>query len=467
VTTDSQPILLHSTFPRPVNKNHHWRRTERCHFVVSVPYSVFAKLANPSRWPGSVDKYHCTLSAPRLSAQRWADLHLQSVLRMAMNTIFDEQITPRRKLQITLEPRRPIPLPIQELGEGPAVPVRSALALGLGAREHADLNRPPPPRLRGRFAGSIRDNTTISVQGTSLDDAKFPSQKANISISQTDHYTTRQKRRASSPLGGGSSFQELPGAGELLRRREGASRGSLPPRLTIPQSLPSLGQSTNPYISPLPLTPTSITGSFGQGSPGGLSPGAMSPVDGICNSPFCTPGAMSPVDDICNSPHHIQEISLGDINDKCFMSFSRTISRDSTSGTDHKRSACMAILGSKHWRARGPRKGSIHTSYENPKRNIESVLGEDLDRSPIIGRIQIINDIQKARTPRVSIRDILTVGARMRPIANGSVENNEQEKRKDQRHVIAPLLLARMGKRRQDAARDDERASASHHPDIR
>ncbi|KAF7537436.1 hypothetical protein G7054_g3721 [Neopestalotiopsis clavispora] len=182
--------------------------------------------------------------------------------------------------QITVDPRGPMSLPIRKLGEGPVVPVRSALTLGLGA-------------------------------GSYPEDADFPMEDASMSTSQMDYHTAGQKRRASSPLGEESSLQGLPGAGELLRRREGASRASPTPRLTIPQNLPSLGRSTNSYMSSLPLTATSttsMTGSFGRRSPGGLSPGAMSPVDGICNSPFTTPISLthSPRSAISRIPHQRQ-----------------------------------------------------------------------------------------------------------------------------------------------------------------
>ncbi|ETS78977.1 hypothetical protein PFICI_08830 [Pestalotiopsis fici W106-1] len=223
--------------------------------------------------------------------------------------------------QTTLDPRGAMSLPIRQLGEGPAhpaVPRQSALTMGFaGARELTDMDRSPPHRSRRTNSGSIADDATISTQGSyeNPDDTDFPMEDAGMSNSQMDYHTTGQKRRASSPLGEESSLQGLPGAGELLRRREGASRASPTPRLTIPQnslsSLSSLGRSANSYMPSLPLTATSttsMTGSFGRRSPGGLSPGAMSPVDGICNSPFNTPISLthSPRSAISRIPHQRQ-----------------------------------------------------------------------------------------------------------------------------------------------------------------
>ncbi|KAK6208321.1 hypothetical protein LQW54_006945 [Pestalotiopsis sp. IQ-011] len=225
--------------------------------------------------------------------------------------------------QTSSEQCPPMSLPIRPLGEGPAMPARSALTSGFANGsfrspiEPVDPERSPPHRSRRTNSGSIADDATISTQGSyeNTDDTDFHMEDAPMSASQMDYHTTGQKRRASSPLGDEPMSQVLPGAGELLRRREGTSRASPTPRLTIPQSslssLSSLGRSANSYMPSLPLTATSttsMTGSYGRRSPGGLSPGAMSPVDGICNSPFNTPISLthSPRSAISRIPHQRQ-----------------------------------------------------------------------------------------------------------------------------------------------------------------
>jgi hypothetical protein len=235
----------------------------------------------------------------------------------------------------------PLSLPIRStsrmFGDGPlteppsqlAIPSRSALTSGFASGDYrspidvSDLDRSPPQRARRTNSGSVADDSTVSTQGSyeNTDDTDFQMEDAGMgrlhieeNPMRADYHTIGQKRRASSPLG--DDFpQGLPGAGELLRRREGASRASPTPRLTIPQSslssISSLGRSNSAYMSSLPLTATSttsMTGSFGRRSPGALSPGGLSPVDGLCNSPFNTPISLtqSPHSTISRIPHQRQ-----------------------------------------------------------------------------------------------------------------------------------------------------------------
>lgn len=215
-----------------------------------------------------------------------------------------------------------------DLTETPAQSAISPRAFGNGDYrspiEPVDMDRSPPHRSRRTNSGSVPDDVTVSTQGSyenNADDTDFPMEDAGMgrlhieeNSLRLDHHTVGQKRRASSPPGDDFPMQGLPGASELLRRREVPSRASPTPRLTIPQSslssVSSLGR-TGSYVSSMPLTATSVasmTSSFGRRSPGGLSPSGMSPVDGICSSPFNTPISLthSPHSAISRIPHQRQ-----------------------------------------------------------------------------------------------------------------------------------------------------------------
>lgn len=167
--------------------------------------------------------------------------------------------------------------------------------------EPTDADRSPPFRCKRTYSGSVPDDVTVSTQGSyeNPDDTDFPMEDAGMGrlhideSNRSDYHTVGQKRRASSPLDEEMIMQNLPGAGDLLRRREGLSRASQP-RLTIPQSFSPISTSrSGSYAPSLPLTAasaTSVASSFGRRSPGGLSPcGGLSPVEAICNSPYNTP----------------------------------------------------------------------------------------------------------------------------------------------------------------------------------
>ncbi|KAK8077650.1 C2H2 finger domain-containingprotein [Apiospora saccharicola] len=181
--------------------------------------------------------------------------------------------------------------------------------------EPADSDRSPLFRSRRTNSGSLPDDATISTQGSydNMDD-DFPMEETSgikrlhiDDTSRSEYQRMGLKRRASSPPGDDLIMQSLPSSGELLRRREGGSRQSPTPRLTvIPQgsisSVSSVGRSGS-FASNISLTATSLTSgnSFGRVSPNGLSP-----VDGICNSPFSTPISLthSPSSSISRIPHH-------------------------------------------------------------------------------------------------------------------------------------------------------------------
>lgn len=206
------------------------------------------------------------------------------------------------------------------MSETPAHSAVSPLGYGIGdfrsPMELTDSDRSPPYRSKRTNSVSMRDDVTVSTQGSyenNGDDADFHMEDTGMgrlhleeNSSQSDyHHAAGHKRRASSTPE--DYVQGLPGAGELLRRRDGPTRASPTPRLTIPQnSLSSLGRSGS-YVSSLPLTAvsgTSMASSFGRRSPGGLSPSGLSPVD----SPYNTPISLthSPNASIARVPHQRQ-----------------------------------------------------------------------------------------------------------------------------------------------------------------
>ncbi|KAI0025231.1 hypothetical protein F4780DRAFT_420830 [Xylariomycetidae sp. FL0641] len=157
-----------------------------------------------------------------------------------------------------------------------------------------DSDRSP---LRSRRNNS--DDATMSTHSSyGAEDTDFPMDEASgikrlhidDALIRPEFRATGLKRRASSPPGDDVPMQSLSGSCDLLRRREGASRQSPTPRLSvIPQGPVSSAGRPGSYIS-VPSLTTSIStlNSFGGRSPGGLSPGGISPVD-VAHSPFSTP----------------------------------------------------------------------------------------------------------------------------------------------------------------------------------
>ncbi|KAI1506355.1 hypothetical protein F5X99DRAFT_462 [Biscogniauxia marginata] len=184
--------------------------------------------------------------------------------------------------------------------------------------EPPDLDR--SPLLRTRRNNS--DDATVSTHSSydnNADDTDFPMEETSgfrrlhidDSMMRPEYSAAGQKRRASSPPGDDVPMQSFPGSCDLLRRREGVSRASPTPRLSvIPQgssisSISSAGRSGS-FVSSASLT-TSISSinSFGGRSPGGLSSGGISPVDVITNSPYNTPISLthSPCTSLARIPH--------------------------------------------------------------------------------------------------------------------------------------------------------------------
>ncbi len=178
-----------------------------------------------------------------------------------------------------------------------------------------DLEQSPVARTRRTNSGSVPDDVTVSTQG-SYDmgaDDDFPMDETTRlrdfhidgALARTGEYhTVGLKRRASSPPGDEPPTHGIATSSDLLRRREGVSRGSPTPRLSvIPQgsisSISSAGRS-NSYQS-------SLSFNHGRRSPGGLSSGAMSPTEStVCNSPYATPMSLttSPRSSVARTPHH-------------------------------------------------------------------------------------------------------------------------------------------------------------------
>ena len=172
-----------------------------------------------------------------------------------------------------------------------------------------DFERSPVPRSRRTNSGSMGDDLSVSTESYD-NETDFPMEETSrlraihlddphhSRMSSLDYQTIGQKRRASSPPGDEPPLHTMSSQSDLLRRRDGVSRGSPTPRLTvIPQhssvsSVSSAGRSGS-YASQLSLT-TSMTSahSYGRRSPVGLSPSGLSPTDPTA-SPFMTPNSLT------------------------------------------------------------------------------------------------------------------------------------------------------------------------------
>ncbi|KAI1812003.1 hypothetical protein GGS20DRAFT_56423 [Poronia punctata] len=170
--------------------------------------------------------------------------------------------------------------------------------------EPMDMER--SPLFRSRRNNS--DDATMSTHSyDNTEDTDFPMEETSGMRKlylddphpRVDGRPIGHKRRASSSPGGDSPPQAALGASEVTRRRDGASRGSPVPRLSlVPPSALSAGLSSSSagtrhgsFVSTMSLN-TSISShtSLGGRSPSGLSSGGMSPVDVInTNSPYNTP----------------------------------------------------------------------------------------------------------------------------------------------------------------------------------
>lgn len=109
------------------------------------------------------------------------------------------------------------------------------------------------------------------------------------------------KRRASSPPGDEPIIRHASSQSDLLRRREGVSRNSPAPRLSVnPPLNPPLGSMSSVSSGDRSgsfgglSTATSMTSSlsFGRRSPVGVSPSGLSPTE-VVTSPFTTPNSLT------------------------------------------------------------------------------------------------------------------------------------------------------------------------------
>lgn len=213
-------------------------------------------------------------------------------------------------------------------------PVHSAVSprtMPFGLNDH-HMDGPPFPRTRNNSG----DDATISTQDSydaADNDGDFAMEETSRlrDFHIDGHQAAGHKRRASSPPGDEPQLHSMPSAGDLLRQRNGVSRGSPQPRLSvIPQgsiSSVSSGGRTGSYSSNYPLTASSMTSmaSFsaaGRRSP--VSPRSLASADpNSCTSPFATPMSLttSPRPAVARNPHHR---TLSEQNRQPMMSPRRT-----------------------------------------------------------------------------------------------------------------------------------------------
>ncbi|KFA74351.1 hypothetical protein S40288_06666 [Stachybotrys chartarum IBT 40288] len=254
-----------------------------------------------------------------------ADIHVDS-LKQKLNPIRTHDKSPPRSLLSSSErPARanyearvlpqlsmPVQLPFRSMVDSPArsndTPIYSAMSPVTGPFQHgppdfhsysdaSDLDRSPRQRRRNNSDDATSTQGSFEYNGAEdmeIDDASSQKRQRN-----EDAYSSGGlKRRAPSPADE-LMVHGLGHQGDLLRRREGTSRGSPTPRLTtVPQgssisSMSSVSRS-NSYMSTASMAPSSITtaNSYGRRSPGGLSPGGISPTS--CNSPYNAPMSLNP-----------------------------------------------------------------------------------------------------------------------------------------------------------------------------
>ncbi|KAI1873748.1 uncharacterized protein JN550_003017 [Neoarthrinium moseri] len=301
-------------------------------FEPSLPKQPQAKLMSHDQLYRPTGNDYDSSMLKRFDAKR--TLENRPTLSSSANDVLSRGgVTESRQLpSLSLPIRSTSNLFVDSPGHLTDTPTHSAISpinppfYGMGSSDYrspidaTDPDRSPPFRSKRTNSGSMADDITVSTQGSydnNADEMDFTMEDAGMgrlhleegSI-RSEYQTIGQKRRASSPPGDELPLQGLPGASELLRRREGASRASPQPRLTIPQSsfssISSNGRGGS-YAPSLPMTAasgTSIASSFGRRSPGGLSPGGLSPVD----SPFNTPISLtqSPRSSVMRTPHQRQ-----------------------------------------------------------------------------------------------------------------------------------------------------------------
>lgn len=170
-----------------------------------------------------------------------------------------------------------------------------------------DFDRSPFSRTRRQNSGAFPGDLTPA--DTYDHEMEFPMDETNrlrhIHLDEGQHSRVNSfdtqcqslKRRASSPPVEEPALRNASSHSDLLRRREGISRGSPAPRLSVNPphgSISSVSSGDRSGSLGGLSTATSMTSSlsFGRRSPIGLSPGGLSPTD-VASSPFATPNSLT------------------------------------------------------------------------------------------------------------------------------------------------------------------------------
>lgn len=170
-----------------------------------------------------------------------------------------------------------------------------------------DFDRSPFSRARRQNSGAFPGDLTPA--DTYDHEMEFPMDETNrlrhIHLDEGQHSRVNSfdtqcqslKRRASSPPVEEPALRNASSHSDLLRRREGISRGSPAPRLSVNPphgSISSVSSGDRSGSLGGLSTATSMTSSlsFGRRSPIGLSPGGLSPTD-VASSPFATPNSLT------------------------------------------------------------------------------------------------------------------------------------------------------------------------------
>lgn len=162
--------------------------------------------------------------------------------------------------------------------------------------ESSDLDR--SPRLRRRNNSDDATSTQGSYDYTGADDMEIDETSSLKRLHIDDAYAAGQKRRAASPAPEDHMMHGVSPAD--MTRRQGLTRGSPTPRLTLvphpssSASFSTVASRSNSYMSTASIAPSSITtaNSYGRRSPGGVSPGGVSPTS--ASSPYMTPASLNP-----------------------------------------------------------------------------------------------------------------------------------------------------------------------------
>lgn len=170
-----------------------------------------------------------------------------------------------------------------------------------------DFDRSPFSRTRRQNSGAFPGDLTPA--DTYDHEMEFPMDETNrlrhIHLDEGHHSRVNSfdtqcqslKRRASSPPVEEPALRNASSHSDLLRRREGISRGSPAPRLSVNPphgSISSVSSGDRSGSLGGLSTATSMTSSlsFGRRSPIGLSPSGLSPTD-VASSPFATPNSLT------------------------------------------------------------------------------------------------------------------------------------------------------------------------------